>query len=105
MSVCFCASVKLSDFGAASAYDRVAHPLLQRLEVRSYGWLVHDLLSWCAGATAGGEGELQRGELEVREKMGRLATACTTPDCPLEDVPTFERLVEQLDAVRAAAGW
>jgi hypothetical protein len=38
--------VRLSDLGAASAYDRAAHPGVEQLEVRAYGYLVADLLTW-----------------------------------------------------------
>lgn len=40
-------AVRLSDLGAACAYDRAAHPAVEKLEVRAFGFLVDDLLLSC----------------------------------------------------------
>ena len=78
--------VRLSDLGAACAYDRASHPMLERLELRSFGWLVLDLLTWIAEGTDGA------GE-QLLSRMRRLANECTGE---MTNGLTFARAVEQL---------
>ena len=63
--------VRLSDLGAACAYDRVRNPQLEALEVRSYGWLVLDLLGWLAQ-------DDEEGRSRLIDSMRSVAEACTS---------------------------
>ena len=44
--------VLLADFGAASVYDRALQPQLEKIEVRSFGYLLKDLLAFAEQASA-----------------------------------------------------
>ena len=79
--------VRLSDFGAACAYDRMAHAGIEKIEVRSFGWLVFDLLSWIA------PGPWSK-ESTCLGLMRALATACTSEE--LSRVPSFSTALSQL---------
>jgi hypothetical protein len=77
--------VRLSDLGAACAYDRTRHPQLEALEVRSYGWLVLDLLSWLAQ-----DGD--EGGARLIDTMRSVAEACSS-----SATPKFASAVKQLE--------
>ena len=79
--------VRLSDLGAACAYDRGAHAGLEKIEVRSFGWLVHDLLSWIA------PGPYVQ-ESKCLGLMREVANACTSEE--LSRVPSFSSALAQL---------
>jgi len=79
--------VRLSDLGAAAAYDRLAHPQLERIEVRSYGKLVEDLLSWCEVAEGAVKGIADGGVAAMEAVVAR----CTREE--LAEVPTFEEVL------------
>ena len=87
--------VRLSDLGATCAYDRAAGNQLERVEVRSFARLVHDLLSWLTPPSSPQEHALVA-------RMASLADECDARS--LEEVPTFARVAEQLTALLPGAG-
>jgi serine/threonine protein kinase len=82
--------VRLSDLGAACAYDRHAHAGLERLEVRSYGWLVEDLLSWRKPTTDA--------DADLDAALRRVAAMCLAD--AHADRPSFDEVARLLDASR-----
>ena len=87
--------MRLSDLGATCAYDRAAGDQLERVEVRSFARLVHDLLSWLTPPSSPQEHALVA-------RMASLADECDARS--LEEVPTFARVAEQLTALLPGAG-
>ena len=79
--------VRLSDLGAATAYDRSAHPGVERIELRAFGHLVNDLLQWLDGSE-GDDAEA------VTEQIGAVATQCGAGGT----VSTFGEAVQRLEA-------
>lgn len=82
--------VHLSDLGAASAYDRSAHGMLEKLEVRSFGYLVLDLLHNLAPDDDGGSPDGGT----VVQGLAKLAERCIGTDCSA--LPAFVELVSIL---------
>ena len=88
--------VRLSDFGALCAYDRAEFPLMESLEVRSFGWLVDDLLTWIAPERSGDCAlEEDIDPMQAMEVLTKLANACTHKE--LAKVPSFRNVLEMLD--------
>ena len=84
--------MKLSDLGAACAYDRHGHTAVEKLEVRSFGLLLLDLLSHLQVShdeTFGG-GEAAAAAAALRH----AAAACTAES--LEARPSFAELCAEL---------
>ena len=79
--------MRLSDLGAATAYDRSAHPGVERIELRAFGHLVNDLLQWLDGSE-GDDAEA------VTEQIGAVATQCGAGGT----VSTFGEAVQRLEA-------
>ncbi|PZU98601.1 MAG: protein kinase [Leptolyngbya sp.] len=77
----------LSDFGAASFYDRAgqAAPALERLEVRAFGCLLEDLLDRCPDSS------------EPVLRLRQLQFACIQPEVLAR--PAFEDLLDELMAL------
>ncbi|EOD13328.1 hypothetical protein EMIHUDRAFT_119876 [Emiliania huxleyi CCMP1516] len=86
------AVVKLSDLGAACAYDRHGHTAVEKLEVRSFGLLLLDLLSHLQVSHDGtfGGGEAAAAAAALRH----AAAACTAES--LEARPSFAELCAEL---------
>jgi len=85
--------VRLSDLGAAAAVDEPTFGALEKLEVRSFGWLVQDLLERLEPPVkdTGQESRTQVALLQdVRKQCGAESVA---------DIPTFERVVKLLSCV------
>jgi len=84
--------VKLSDLGAACAYDRHGHTAVEKLEVRSFGLLLLDLLSHLQVSHDGtfGGGEAAAAAAALRH----AAAACTAES--LEARPSFAELCAEL---------
>ncbi len=76
--------VCLSDFGAASFYDRVgqAAPALERLEVRAFGCLLEDLLDRCPNSS------------DPARRLRQLQLACMQPEVLAR--PAFEDVLDEL---------
>lgn len=92
-------TVRLSDFGASTTYDRAADGhVLERLEVRAFGKLLEDLAALCTQAKPAAPGK-QDGAW-ARQRLGECARACGNT-C-LGDVPSFEELVCELRLIAAA---
>eukprot|EP00930_Biecheleria_cincta_P049585 TRINITY_DN34786_c0_g1_i1.p1 TRINITY_DN34786_c0_g1~~TRINITY_DN34786_c0_g1_i1.p1 ORF type:complete len:468 (+),score=83.15 TRINITY_DN34786_c0_g1_i1:49-1452(+) len=76
---------RLSDFGAAAAIE---NPLLRKLEVRSYGWLLQDLLETRTDPAS----ELETSTLtllqEIRAQCGQAVP---------ENLPIFAEIVSKLE--------
>ena len=88
--------VRLSDFGAACAYDRAQFPLMEKIEVRSFGWLVEDLLSWIAPERSGeGASEEVVDPMQAMDVLRNVANACSHEE--LERVPSFSAVLAALD--------
>ena len=79
--------MRLSDLGATCAYDRTAGNQLERVEVRSFARLLHDLLSWLTPPSSPQEHTLVA-------RMASLADEC--------DAHSLERAVLQPHASEAA---
>lgn len=78
---------RLSDFGAASFYDRTGPtaPALERLEVRAFGCLLEDVLDRCPSSSAS--------TLRLRQ----LQHACMQPEVLLR--PAFGEILAELGAI------
>lgn len=77
--------VRLSDFGAASAIE---NPSLRKLEVRSYGWLLQDLLE----ARTEPSSELEASSLKLLQE---IRTQCG--EAVPENLPNFADIVRKLE--------
>ncbi|KAG8469085.1 hypothetical protein KFE25_007603 [Diacronema lutheri] len=89
-------AVRLSDFGASTAYDRAADgEVLERIEARAFGILLADLVALCAAPSdaSADDGVGAR----VRAALTDLADLCGQAE--LLQVPRFEQLVRALRAV------
>ncbi|WP_199312136.1 leucine-rich repeat-containing protein kinase family protein [Phormidium tenue] len=77
----------LSDFGAASFYDRAgqAAPVLERLEVRAFGCLLEDLLDRCPTFS------------DPVRRLRQLQFACMQPEVLAR--PAFEDVLDELVAL------
>ncbi|MEA5450152.1 leucine-rich repeat-containing protein kinase family protein [Leptolyngbya sp. CCNP1308] len=77
----------LSDFGAASFYDRAGRsaPALERLEVRAFGCLLEDLLDRCPASSS------------PALRLRQLQHACMQPDVLAR--PAFEEALEDLSGL------
>merc|ERR1712110_61719 len=78
--------VRLTDYGAAFAADGEA---FQRLDVRSFGWLLQDLLELLVEP----EGSYSAVEMEIRERLANLRARCACDT--VDELPSFQELVAQ----------
>lgn len=79
----------LTDFGAASFYDRthtVTAAAIERLEVAAFGYLLSDMLGIC-----------NNGEAHHIATIQKLCADCLVPQVSLR--PSFQELTEQLSAL------
>lgn len=84
--------VRLSDFGAAAAVD---DPAFEKIEVRSFGWLLQDLLeSLPEGAADDSEGLIVEALRQLRTLCGGEVTS---------ELPDFATIVSLLQQSRFAA--
>ena len=89
--------VRLSDLGAATVYDVRLHYWLQKIEVRSFGYLLLDLLSWLHNTDSGNESAI------LRDKLVRGMTSCANASFLDSDVPQFEEIAWFLHQVLQCA--
>merc|ERR1712032_1248529 len=84
------ADVRLSDFGAACAVDEL-HRMLFKIEVRSFGWLIEDLLAQLDQAAIKSVAGMKAVALlqRVRKLCGNTIVA---------DLPDFTQLGAELDS-------
>eukprot|EP00466_Bigelowiella_natans_P010566 jgi/Bigna1/87851/estExt_fgenesh1_pg.C_250026 len=89
-------SIRLSDFGAAFVYPKELQPQMQGIEVRSFGWLLDDLVRFSEVFPAKGEvtAETQCSHQSLRS----LAKQCTQGGDPAV-LPTFDDLAKSLTVV------
>ena len=73
----------------------MAHPSLEKVEVRSFGWLVSDLLSWLSHCSY--QQPRTTVDLDCLEVLSRVATKCKCED--LEAVPTFKDALAELESL------
>jgi len=86
-------TIRLSDLGAACTYDRLRDAVLERIEVRSFGFLVQDLLKWIQLTDEIGNQQLVR----LRE----VAESCEAEK--VEELPTFDAITSSLHAIESIA--
>ncbi|GAB2546739.1 leucine-rich repeat-containing protein kinase family protein [Rufibacter soli] len=81
------------DFGAATLYDKTAPEaaVLERLEVRAYGYLLEDLLDHFHPSAA---------EQEVAQRLLQLKNSCLQPEAFTR--PNFSSIMDQLAAISKA---
>lgn len=89
-------AVRLSDFGASTAYDRAADGhMLERLEVRAYGALLEDLVASARSAPA----RMDAAADSTLAGLERLASSCrgSAPQ-------TFESIVTEIVEIAVGGG-
>eukprot|EP00928_Gymnodinium_smaydae_P015470 TRINITY_DN15724_c0_g1_i1.p1 TRINITY_DN15724_c0_g1~~TRINITY_DN15724_c0_g1_i1.p1 ORF type:complete len:554 (-),score=80.02 TRINITY_DN15724_c0_g1_i1:75-1736(-) len=87
-TACDVADARLSDFGGASVIEDAR---LRRLDVRSFGWLLQDLLE---SIPDGGEAKQEAEEVEL---LRRCREACARSS--VKDLPTFEEVLDILSGI------
>ncbi|KAK4224163.1 leucine-rich repeat-containing protein 28 [Podospora fimiseda] len=88
----------LGDFGAATVYGtgkEEEYDGLEKLEVLAFGWLVEDMIGLLVD-----EEEEGPEEREMRKGLQSLKERCTVKN--VEDRPSFEEIVEELEGM---VGW
>ena len=80
-------AVRLSDLGAATVYDRSEHPWLERIEVRSFGFLVLDVLE-------GPWDDPEGAHAVTAEALRALADECCGAE--VDERPLFAAIVARL---------
>ncbi|CAE8586968.1 unnamed protein product, partial [Polarella glacialis] len=84
--------VRLSDFGAAAVVEGETGACLQRLEVRSYGWLLQDLIDMLRESSP---------DTDV-DGLSGLRQLCSCAD--VSKLPSFSEIAQKISALFDAAG-
>jgi len=90
-------AVRLSDFGAAACYSKTddGHAL-ERVEVRSFGYLLDDLAILCRSTESA-----SAPDVHIRNALAALAERCCTAES--EQAPGFAQIVDELEAIGAVS--